>query len=147
MEMNEQAGWKPAVPVGEVDLLTAFSTAVFLGPERQLEEWCEGVFWIITAHNPGGHVREAPVNQADDLLMQSALEGLARLPVAGCSPDLAHREDGWAVRFPSRAAALELARRFDQRAVYEVRGGEMWLIDLAGKWPEQSLGDFLARLR
>ena len=145
--MKDKAGWKLAVPVGDENLHEAFSTAVLIGPRKKLAEWCAGVFWIITAHNPGGHVREAPVNQADDLLMQSALEGLARLPVAGCSPDLAHREDGWAVRFPSRAAALELARRFDQRAVYEVRGGEMWLIDLAGKWPEQSLGDFLERMR
>ena len=147
MEMKEQAGWKPAVPVGEDDLLTAFSTAVFLGPERELAEWCEGVFWIITAHNPGGNVREAAANQADDLLLQRALAGLERLPLAGCSPDLSHREDGWAVRFPSREAALDLARRFGQRAIYEVRGGELWLIDLDAKWPVRSVGGLLSRMR
>ena len=147
MGVKKQSLRKPSNLVVGTTLQEAFSNAVLIGPRKELAEWCTGVFWIITAHNPGGHVREAAANQADDLQLQAALEGLARLPVAGCSPDLAHREDGWAVRFPSRAAALELARRFDQRAIYEVHGGEMWLIDLAGKWPEQSLGDFLARLR
>ncbi len=132
---------------GPLDLHTAFLNAVFLGPARELAEWTAEVFWIITAHNPGGNVRPASDNQAADHRMQAELEGLDRLPVAGCSPDLAHREDGWAVRFPSRSAALALARRFDQRAIYEVRGGELWLVDLEEKWPEQSLGAFLARLR
>ena len=145
--VHVEAGWKPAVPVREDDLLMAFSTAVFLGPERELAEWCAGVFWVITAHNPGGNVRAAAANQADDVRMQASLEGLERLPLAGCSPDLSHREDGWAVRFPSREAAVDLARRFGQRAVYEVRGGELWLIDLEGKWPVHPVGGLLARLR
>lgn len=142
-----EAGRKPAVPVGEDDLLKAFSTAVFLGPERELAEWCEGVFWIITAHNPGGNVRAAAANHAADLQMQSAMGGLERLPLAGCSPDLSHREEGWAVRFPSRDEAVDVARRFGQRAVYEVRGGELWLIDLESRWPVLALGRLLPRMR
>lgn len=147
MGIIDESGRPPAPRTGEDALLEAFTGAVFLGPARELEAWCAGIFWIVTAHNPGGRICSAAANVSADLRMQAELAQLERLPVEGCSPDLAHREAGWAVRFPSRAAALDLARRFGQRALYEVRDDGIRLIDLEGKWPEQFLGKFRERLR
>ena len=132
---------------GEMTLWRAFEEVVFAGPAEALREWAEGSFYILTAHNPGGVVRDAAANLRADLLLQAALSGCERRPAAGCSPDLAHREDGWAVRLPSRAQALELARRFGQLALYEVRRGGLVLVDAAGIRPDSRLGPFSARLR
>ena len=132
---------------GEMTLWRAFEQVVFAGPVEALRAWSEGTFFILTAHNPGGVVRDAAANLRADLLLQAALAGCDRLPAAGCSPDLAHREDGWAVRLESREQALELARRFGQLAWYEVRRGGLFLVDAEGRRPDAALGRFASRLR
>ena len=87
-------------------------------------------FAIITAWNPGGITIDHTANGiADGLLHRELLDlGLAPFRVTGCSPDLAHREPGWAVAV-SKGEAIALCRRHRQLAVWRVRDDHLDLVD------------------
>lgn len=103
-------------------------------------------FWIVTAYNPGGHVRELEANQAADEVLRHALEtaGHSHLRITGRSPDGTHREPGWAVA--DEATAHELARRHQQVALYQVRGDRLLLLATGADGTQaEDLGSWAAR--
>jgi hypothetical protein len=56
--------------------------------------------------------------------------GLAPFRATGCSPDLSHREPGWAVVI-SKVEAIALGRRHRQLAVWRIKDDALILIDCA----------------
>lgn len=89
-------------------------------------------FAIITAWNPEGVTADETLNgNADEVLHRELIElGLAPFRVTGCSPDLSHREPGWAVVL-SKVEAIALGRRHRQLAVWQVTDDDLDLVDCA----------------
>lgn len=102
-------------------------------------------FAIITAWNPDGLMTDGAVNEAADHVLKHELEdvGLAPFRATGCSPDLTHREPGWAVVI-SKVEAIALGRRHRQLGVWLIRDGELILVD-CGTGEETDAGGFSER--
>jgi len=104
-------------------------------------------FAIITAWNPMDRPTPTENNRAADGELRRALEQ-GRIPhfrATGCSPDLGHREPGWACCLP-RDQALALARHCQQRAIWWVEHHALVLIScLDGT--EESVARFSSRIR
>ncbi|WP_035612440.1 DUF3293 domain-containing protein [Haloferula sp. BvORR071] len=104
-------------------------------------------FVIITAYNPMDEATPEEANEQRDDELRTLLElrQIQYFRAIGCSPDLAHREPGWA--FPAGAEeALETARHFRQRALWRIEGDELLLIDCSDGVGE-SLGSFREQIR
>ena len=105
-------------------------------------------FAIVTAHNPRGRLLSNGQNRLLDRKLQGEvgrLQVLAR-PIIGCSPDLGHREKSWMI-FTDRLMSMELARQFQQNAIYWVEAGELWLLPcLMHDQLPVCLGEFAQRL-
>lgn len=103
-------------------------------------------FAIITAWNPMDRPTGASENQTADEALRSRLESLGdfRFRATGCSPDLSHREEGWAAAI-SKSDALDLGRQFEQRAIWWIESDELHLIRCADGHSEM-LGTFSSRL-
>ena len=84
-------------------------------------------------------------NQREDEALRRSLElqGLSFFRVTGCSPDLSHREPGWAVEIP-KSDAISLGRRFGQRGIWWVEGDELTLISCIDG-SELTIGSFQVR--
>jgi hypothetical protein len=104
-------------------------------------------FAIITAWNPGGTTLDDAANGiADEVLHRELLDlGLAPFRVTGCSPDLSHREPGWAVAV-SKVEAIALGRRHRQLAIWQVRSDDLWLVDCS-TGEEERVAAFSGRIR
>lgn len=89
-------------------------------------------FAIVTAWNPRGMTIDATANRKADEVLHRELEelGLSPFRATGCSPDLSHREPGWAVVI-SKVEAIALGRRHRQLAVWWIRDDELILVDCA----------------
>lgn len=74
---------------------------------------------IVTACNPGRQLfTDVDNRKANDRLAESLqTAGLAFHPTRACAPDGSHAESSFAVPGISPAAALDLARQFDQAAI------------------------------
>jgi len=107
-------------------------------------------FVIVTAHNPDGIITDEHENQRSDERLRNKLDaiGFEYFPVTGGSADFSHAEPGHGV-VCSREEALEIAREFDQQAIFEVREGKVFLISALpspeadeelGKWEELVVG-------
>lgn len=59
--------------------------------------------------------------------------------VTGCSPDLVHREPGWAANI-TLSEALRLGRLYRQDAIFWVSGGALYLVDARAPQGAQGLG-------
>jgi hypothetical protein len=72
------------------------------------------------------------LNELADHALRRELEelGLALFRATGCSPDLSHREPGWAVVI-SKVEAIALGRRHRQLAVWRIKDDALILIDCA----------------
>lgn len=100
---------------------------------------------IITAWNPMDRDVSMEENQREDEALRQSLE-LQALPffrVTGCSPDLSHREPGWAVEIP-KSDAIVLGRRFGQRAIWWIEGDDLTLVSCIDGG-EQEIGSFQVR--
>ena len=89
-------------------------------------------FAIVTAWNPLGVTRDAALNQmADEELLREFVElGLPPFRATGCSPDLSHREPGWAAAI-AKVEAIALGCRHRQLAIWWIRNDELILVDCA----------------
>lgn len=121
-----------------------FLSTVFLLEDPQVP--LPGHFAIITAWNPGGLMVDDAVNETADRTLRHELDdlGLASFRVTGCSPDLSHREPGWAVVI-SKVEAIDLGRRHRQLGVWLIRGGDLVLVDCASG-EETAVGKFSDRI-
>ncbi|HYC55108.1 MAG TPA: DUF3293 domain-containing protein [Candidatus Binatia bacterium] len=95
-------------------------------------------FAVVTAANPRGRqVGEAEnhlrAEQLDDAVVA---RGMRFLRADGTSPEGLHREVGVAIA-ASQADACELARRFEQSALFWFDGDRFWIVPVleAGKQP------------
>lgn len=107
-----------------------FLSAVFLLEDPQVP--LPDHFAIITAWNPEGLMVDDAVNETADRTLRHELDdlGLASFRATGCSPDLSHREPGWAVVI-SKVEAIALGRRHQQLGVWQIEDDELILIDCA----------------
>ncbi len=119
------------------------STVFLLGSSRPLR--LPSSYAIITAWNPMDRETSREENQREDEALRQSLE-LQALPffrVTGCSPDLSHREPGWAVEMP-KLDAIAVGRRFGQRAIWWIHGDELTLISCIDG-SEHEIGSFQVR--
>ncbi len=103
-----------------------------------------GPLQIITAWNPQGARQSDAANQAADRALTLELDtrlGLRRWRTIGVGADDDWVEEGWTIEGLSRDAALALAVRFDQRAIFEWRDepGGFRLVDCDGA-PDEARG-------
>lgn len=91
-------------------------------------------FGVVTAHDPGGKVRDAAANAAADAALKARLErsGLHHFRVTGRSRDGSHQEPGYGVAAGSPEAVRHLSREFGQLAFYWVEEGEVFVINTGG---------------
>ena len=104
-------------------------------------------FAIITAWNPRHRSTTEAENHREDEALRRTLE-LMCLPyfrATGCSPDYSHREPGWAIE-TTKVEAIELGRRYGQRAIWWIEGGELILVSCEDGG-EQALGSFDLRVQ
>jgi hypothetical protein len=106
----------------------AFLQAVFHGVEP-MGGWPRQ-FVVVTACNPRGEIVDAERNESLDRELSALLEakGLVHCRMTGGAPDGSHREPGYLVE-SDWEVGLELGRRFEQVAIYQVFGGELYLVD------------------
>jgi len=86
-------------------------------------------FTIITAFNPQGKILTIEDNLAANHSLELALRDLsvAIFGVTGGSIDMAHSEPGFACE-ADPGVILALARRWQQLAIYQVEGDELYLV-------------------
>lgn len=130
--------------------------------ESETRQYLRGIgpapeFAVITAANPTGRTKDEAANEARhhrlrDLLASS---GTVHQPADGCSPDMRHRERGFAVWVPLRHAQ-SLAVTFEQSALFwfdgdafSIQGALLatppFLLPVPGRSPEHGKGDPGAR--
>ncbi len=121
-----------------------FLSTVFLPVEAA--DSLPASFAIITASNPEGVTADQVLNEIADEVLRRELEelGLSPIRATGCSPDLSHREPGWAVPV-SKVEAVALGRRHRQLAVWMVRNDQLDLVDCA-TGEEIRIGSFSSRI-
>lgn len=103
-------------------------------------------FAIISAQNPHGHIHLQPHNLRLDCQFEHdiARHGFPYRRVIGASPDLAFRESSWAVLCDKRHA-LEMARQYQQNAIYWVEQGQLYLVAALYGEHEEHLGAYRPR--
>ena len=100
-------------------------------PASLLSDRSEGqLVHIITAHNPNGRPRSKPANDLanERLRLHLAEVGEAIEEVECGSSSGSWMERSFAVTGLSRAVAVEAARRFGQRAIFEIDGDELRVV-------------------
>lgn len=112
--------------LGEVDLTLPIGPrelAIFAGAGLA------GTFGILTAENPRGLPAPPEENAHRRATLQAELEeqGVAAVRIDGLSRDRQHREIGVAIRWPM-PEVIELARKWQQSAIYWFDGHHMWVI-------------------
>lgn len=107
-----------------------YKSTVFLMDESTALR--SGSFAIVTAWNPEGITVSSEINEIADAVLHRELEKLGLTPfrVTGCSPDLSHREPGWAAVL-SKLEAIALGRRHRQLGIWQVVDDELILVDCA----------------
>lgn len=96
-------------------------------------------FAVLTAFNPHGRDHSAADNAARDRALRAELTaaGYTWVCADGWAPDRSHREPGVAL-VADRARAQEIARRYEQSAIYWYEHGVVWLVGaLVDAPPEQ----------
>ncbi|HRP07221.1 MAG TPA: DUF3293 domain-containing protein [Gemmatimonadales bacterium] len=88
-----------------------------------------GEFGLVTAENPRGRAATPDRNRRLRAAFDAELSrhGGARLRVDGLSRDRRHCEIGVALDWPKQSV-VELARRWEQSAIYWFDGAVMWVI-------------------
>lgn len=86
-------------------------------------------FFIVTACNPEGNVVDDEANRKATGRLEEDVErlGFDTFSVTGGNKDFSHAEPGLGIRC-TRSEALDLARRFRQLAIFEIRAGRVFLI-------------------
>jgi len=104
-------------------------------------------FSIVTAWNPMDELTPLEANEKRDGELRGMLElrGISYFRATGCSPDLSHREPGWAMVVEDEVA-LGFAREFRQRGLWRVVGDRLWLVDCEDGSAEE-VGGFSDRMR
>jgi hypothetical protein len=127
-----------------MNLWESYKTSIFLCHQALN---CDVDFAIISAQNPAGNTGHPYLNLRLDKELQACLNQ-QRLPyrsVIGSAPDLSFQEKSWIV-LCDKNIAIQLARQFEQNAIYWVEQGELFLVPVLIQQHEESLGAFSERL-
>ncbi|MCE9791040.1 MULTISPECIES: DUF3293 domain-containing protein [Shewanella] len=105
-------------------------------------------FAIVTAHNPLGQKLTSCQNRLLDRQLQHDIDklGIPYRAIIGAADDLSHMEKSWAL-FLDKAAAIELAFKYRQNALYYVDKGLLTLVPCHKGKHEIELGLFASRAR
>jgi hypothetical protein len=124
----------------------AYRSTVFDGPAGTADFLDEpGPVGIVTAWNPGRLLSPQENAERDRALREELVRlGIPHVRITGRSPDGGHGEESWAVRCP-RATTLELARAFEQEAVYVIEGERLVLVGCAAGAEAEELGPWRER--
>ena len=102
--------------------------------------------FIITAWNPMDQLLSADENRLrnHNLLAKIKEIGTLALPIIGCSMDLSHQEPSFLID-SNKTQAIQWAHEFDQRAIFEIKNKELFILpcDQIGK--PISIGFFIDR--
>ncbi len=125
--MNESI-WDHYV-TSEVDLGEPFNTST-------ATDWPVGLplMFVITAFNPQSRVISADNNLKLNALLEAALieADIVHYPAVGRSADSSWTEASFALVDIDRQQACALAVEFDQKAVFEVDGTSLRVVDQSG---------------
>ena len=127
-----------------MSLWQAYKDSVFICRQRlatQLD------FAIISAQNPAGELKNTYINLCLDKQFEGILQQ-ARMPfraVIGASADLKFQEKSWIV-FCEKLQAIQLARDFQQNALYWVTNNKLYLVPVLYQETEEYLGLFDSRV-
>lgn len=102
-------------------------------------------FFILTGWNPNGKEADFGDNSDRDNEIEREIKKLRHFRVTGHSPDEKHAEPGWGF-VCSEKRVLEMARKYQQLAIYQVKGDQLTLISADGK-KRVNLGKWSERVR
>lgn len=104
-------------------------------------------FGIVTAWNPMDRSSTADENAAAHgrLVAKVKKERLVSFSVTGGSTDMKHREPGLGIVFAREEDAVMWGQEFDQRAVFWIENGMLWLVP-CGKGAKECLGGWESRI-
>jgi hypothetical protein len=100
----------------------------------------DGRFAVLTAYNPRGENFSDADNNRRSAQLESELRssGHEFVRVDACSPDRSHCECSVALQAPL-AQAVEIARRYEQLAIFWFDGAEFWIEPVIANRPETRL--------
>lgn len=102
-------------------------------------------FFILTGWNPNGKEADFGSNSDRDNQIEEEIAKLRHFRVIGLSPDEKHAEPGWGFVCAEKRV-LEMARKYQQLAIYQVKEDQLTLISADGK-KRVSLGKWSERVR
>ena len=120
------------------DFLALYQQVVFLLPPSFV---VPQQFAIVTAYNPLGACLEDEENVRRNRQLESSFGRISYQPLVGCSLDLSHQEPSFALVCP-KSEAIQLARRYDQNAIYWVTKDKLYLLPVMLNIPTKYLGRF-----
>ena len=141
------------------DLMVLYSETVFkLIQQFKLPQ----SFAIITAHNPEGVICNININNFHDADLRKFLSTKRQCtigseptedefirntyPIIGCSPDMSHQEESYAIEAPKNRA-YEIAEKFKQNAFFWVEKGQLSIVPVKLKGVDElSIGTFKSRI-
>lgn len=93
-------------------------------------------FAIVTAFNPMDRKLSHDENRLADQSLKNLIKdrNLSHFRATGGSPDMSHSEPGWAIE-TNLESALEMARKFNQRALWWIEDDELHLVDCSRTTP------------
>jgi hypothetical protein len=104
-------------------------------------------FWIITACNPYSRGDSSGDDAADTRLRKTLSRiGCWKIRIKGISPDWKHGEKSFAFTGLDRSEVLEMGRKFQQNAVFHVKGDVLSVVTCDGSRVDV-VGSFRERIR
>ena len=102
--------------------------------------------FIITAYNPMDEKLPDDENRSRNqtLLAKIRSYGVASLAIIGCSRDLSHQEQSFLIN-SSKNQAILWANEFNQRAIFEIKNIELFIVSCKQADKIISIGSFLDR--
>ena len=102
--------------------------------------------FIITGYNPMDEKLPVKENQKRNIILEDIIKqaGAHCLPIIGASQDLIHQEPSFVTDL-QKAQVIELAKRFNQRAIFEINKDTLTIIYTDEKNSVIELGSFQDR--
>lgn len=129
-------------PTVDAALWHSYSNSFFHFPS----EWKSERFAVITAWNPASIMRSNQENCISNQSMKTRLKGLHFCSVRVSDEACSWSEESFAVEM-TLSDALNLARAFQQNAIYFVEHGVLFLVSCLSNQKRESLGPFKKRIR
>ena len=126
------------------ELIKIYSETVFelMSPLSELPN----PFAIITAYNPQSKNFSESNNIIANQALEEDLSQVFHVPVNGRSLDASHQEPSFAVQI-SKAAAIGLAEKYNQNAIFWVEGDDLHIVPVLMNGDEISVGSFRSRIQ